>query len=142
MLRLNFARHFVAVCEAAIAHADRKPASDVRSAATIAAALVDQMPPQLDVANDNNDVDIEPSDFDDVDEMLHDCKDNGDGAAGAGAGAAGAAGAPARATMADDDDDDDEKIDDTDPATVDRRRHASLRRYAEFLHDRLMAEKA
>ena len=128
------------MCEAAIAHADRKPASDVRAAASIAAAVVVDQMAQLDVANDNNDVDIEPSDFDGIDEMLQDCKDNGDGAAGAGA--AGAAGAPARATMADDDDDDDEKIDDTDPATVDRRRHASLRRYAEFLHDRLMAEKA
>ena len=128
------------MCEAAIAHADRKPASDVRAAASIAAAVVVDQMAQLDVANDNNDVDIEPSDFDDVDEMLQDCKDNGDGAAGAGAGAAGAA-ARAPAT-ADDNDDDDEKIDDTDPATVDRRRHASLRRYAEFLHDRLMAEKA
>ena len=120
LLKLNFTKQFVAVCEA-IAHAAGRPTVDVRCAATSAVLAVDTMLVDCDNdgGDDDADIKIERSDFDDdIDD-----DDNNDTAAAA--------------ELDDDEDEDDE----SDPATVDRRRHAALRRFAEFVHDRLVAKK-
>jgi hypothetical protein len=127
LLKLNFTKQFVAVCEAAIAHAAGRPTVDVRCAATSAVLAVDTMLVDCDNdgGDDDADIKIERSDFDDDIDDDDDNNNNNDTAAAAAA------------ELDDDEDEDDE----SDPATVDRRRHAALRRFAEFVHDRLVAKK-
>ena len=123
LLRLNFAKQFVAICEAAIVHDRGESSTDDAVAAGVRAALIadDELPVGDVGTNDDDDDDAE---FD-VDEI---------------AVATATTTATAAANGGDDDDDDDADAD-ADDARKLRRRHAALCRFAAFVYDRLLAKQ-
>ena len=126
LLRLQFAKQFVAICEAAIVVHDRGESStDDAVAAGLRAALV--VEGELPVGDlDTNNDDDDDAEFDvDVDEIA----------------VATAATTTASAAANGDGDDDDDADADADDATKLRRRHAALCRFAAFVYDRLLAKQ-